>query len=84
MISSAANCSRRRCPNGSNTRSGAQRDTIIDFHHLERDRIDLRLLAQDTMRKLSAQTPSVFDVAPTALRHFGLPVPADWRGQALF
>jgi predicted AlkP superfamily phosphohydrolase/phosphomutase len=35
-------------------------------------------------RKLVTGTPSVFDVAPTALRHFGLDVPAEWPGRALF
>jgi predicted AlkP superfamily phosphohydrolase/phosphomutase len=35
-------------------------------------------------RKIVTSTPSVFDVAPTALRHFGLDAPAEWPGRALF
>jgi predicted AlkP superfamily phosphohydrolase/phosphomutase len=35
-------------------------------------------------RKIDTQTPSVKDIAPTVIQYFGIPVPDDIDGHALF
>ena len=37
-----------------------------------------------TNRRLNAASPSIMDIAPTVLKYFGLPVPAEIDGKALF
>jgi predicted AlkP superfamily phosphohydrolase/phosphomutase len=37
-----------------------------------------------TNRRVAAAAPSIMDIAPTVLRYFGVPVPADIDGKALF
>ena len=37
-----------------------------------------------TSHPLNRTTPHVFDIAPTVLEHFGLPIPADYAGKSLF
>jgi predicted AlkP superfamily phosphohydrolase/phosphomutase len=35
-------------------------------------------------RRLSAETPSIMDIAPTVLKYFGLTMPKDLDGKSLF
>jgi predicted AlkP superfamily phosphohydrolase/phosphomutase len=37
-----------------------------------------------TNRRVSSASPSIMDIAPTVLKYFGLPIPADIDGKALF
>lgn len=37
-----------------------------------------------TNRRSSSETPSIMDIAPTVLKYFGIPVPGDIDGKALF
>jgi predicted AlkP superfamily phosphohydrolase/phosphomutase len=37
-----------------------------------------------TNRRLASPTPSIMDIAPTVLKYFGVPIPADTDGKAMF